>query len=87
MQMRTWILSRFGNNAVDFFSTVANSNGTINAAYNVDGVHVNNAGHLLFYKRIIAAAILDTLSNRYNASCTPTLTSTTIVACQSYTWH
>jgi lysophospholipase L1-like esterase len=66
-QMRDWIYTRFGNKAVDFWSTVANADGTIVSTYNYDGIHVNNAGHDIFYRRILAETILDTLCNSINA--------------------
>jgi lysophospholipase L1-like esterase len=62
---RTWVLSRFANKAVDFWNGIANEDGTIAAQYYYDYVHVNNAGHEEFYKRIKQECILDTLANRY----------------------
>ena len=67
--MRDWILTRFGDKAVDFWSTVANGDGTISNYYDYDYVHVNDLGHDLFYKRIKAESILDSLCIRT----TPTL--------------
>ena len=62
--MRDWIITRFGDKAVDFWSTVSNADGTIAAFYDYDYVHVNNFGHNLFYKRIQAENILDSLCIR-----------------------
>lgn len=67
--MRNWINGRLGDKAVDFWSTVANPDGSINSTYGYDYVHVNNLGHELFYSRIKAESILDTLCIRV----TPTL--------------
>lgn len=64
--MRDWINNRFAEKAVDYFSTVANPDGSINATYDFDAVHVNNLGHKLFYTRTIAETILDTLCIRYD---------------------
>ncbi len=62
--MRDWMFTRFGDKAVDFWTTVANADGTIAAFYDYDYAHVNNAGHELFYKRVKAETILDSLCNR-----------------------
>ncbi|MFT3912000.1 MAG: GDSL-type esterase/lipase family protein [Ferruginibacter sp.] len=67
--MRDWITSRFGSKSVDFWSTVANGDGSIATFYDFDDVHMNNQGHNLFYKRIKAETILDSLCIRV----TPTL--------------
>lgn len=64
MTMRDWINNRFGDKAVDFWSGVANADGSINNFYDYDYVHVNNQGHDLFYKRIKAETILDSLCAR-----------------------
>ncbi len=64
--MRDWIHQRFGVKAIDFWTTVANADGTINSVYNSDGTHVNNAGHLLFYSRAVSERLLDTLCLRKN---------------------
>ncbi|MEO8770299.1 MAG: GDSL-type esterase/lipase family protein [Ferruginibacter sp.] len=62
--MRDWIITRFGDKAVDFWNTVSNADGTIATFYDYDYVHVNNYGHDLFYKRIQAENILDSLCIR-----------------------
>ncbi len=62
---RTWVLTRFANKAVDFWDGIANEDGTIATQYYYDYVHVNNAGHEEFYKRLKKECILDTLANRY----------------------
>lgn len=63
-EMRDWIFSRFGNKAVDFWTTVANGDGSIVPFYDYDYVHVNNEGHDLFYNRMKAETILDSLCIR-----------------------
>ena len=62
---RTWVLTRFADKAVDFWDGIANEDGTIASQYFYDYVHVNNAGHEEFYKRLKKECILDTLANRY----------------------
>ena len=60
--MRDWTYARFGTHAIDFWSTVANTDGTINSLYNSgDGVHVNNYGHHIFYSKTAQEKILDEL--------------------------
>jgi lysophospholipase L1-like esterase len=61
---RTWVLTRFGDKAVDFWDGIANEDGTIASQY-YDNVHVNNAGHEEFHNRLKKECILDTLANRY----------------------
>lgn len=67
--MRDWIYTRFANKAVDFWTTVANGDGSIVPFYDFDDVHLNNAGHDVFYNRMKAETILDSLCIRN----TPTL--------------
>ncbi|HVB03342.1 MAG TPA: GDSL-type esterase/lipase family protein, partial [Chitinophagaceae bacterium] len=62
--MRDWIYTRFTNKAIDFWDTIANPDGTIRAAYYVDGIHVNNAGHQIFFERVVAKDIPDSLCLR-----------------------
>lgn len=64
--MRDWTYQRFGEKAIDFWTGLANPDGTVNELYNVDGVHVNNAGHHLLYTRVVAEHLLDTLCLRKN---------------------
>jgi lysophospholipase L1-like esterase len=63
--MRDWILTRFGNNAIDFWDGIANSNGTINSLYYFDNVHLNNAGHEILYRRTQQELIIDSLCRKY----------------------
>ena len=63
-EMRDWIFTRFGNKAVDFWTTIANGDGSIVPFYDFDYVHVNNEGHNLFYNRMKAETILDSLCIR-----------------------
>src|SRR5690606_8718878 len=64
--MKDWINERFGIKAIDFWSTIANADGTINALYNADGVHLVNAGHHVLYTRTVAERLLDTICLRKN---------------------
>ncbi|MBC7534762.1 MAG: SGNH/GDSL hydrolase family protein [Ferruginibacter sp.] len=62
--MRDWIFTRFGDKAVDFWTTIANGDGSLAPFYDFDYVHVNDEGHNLFYNRIKAETILDSLCIR-----------------------
>ncbi len=66
MEFRDWTYQRFGTKAIDFWTDVANPDGTINTFYSFgDNVHVNNNGHSLFYTRTRDEHILDTLCLRF----------------------
>jgi lysophospholipase L1-like esterase len=67
-QLRDWIFLRFGNKAVDFWTDVANPDGSIVSFYDFDNVHVNNEGHRLFFLRMAAETILDSLCNRFTGT-------------------
>ena len=63
--VRDSILALYGEQAIDFWTPLAQPNGWIIEAYDSgDGVHVNNAGHALLYEQVLAKQI-DTLP------CTP----------------
>ena len=53
--MRDWLLTRFGNKAIDFFTTLANPDGTINIVYDFDDVHLNDAGHAVVAQKVQAS--------------------------------
>ena len=58
------VLSRYGNNAIDFWSTIATITGSINPLYNSgDGIHLNNAGHAILFNRAEAVDIPSSLCN------------------------
>ena len=58
MAVRDSIFSQFDSKAIDFWTTLANEDGTINPLYNVDGTHLNDAGH-----KLVAESIFDYLHN------------------------
>ncbi|UYQ92414.1 SGNH/GDSL hydrolase family protein [Chitinophaga horti] len=62
MDMRDWLATRFGAKYIDFWTTFANTDGTINSAYaSGDGIHLNNAAHRIMFERTVAEGIPDTL--------------------------
>ena len=65
--MRDWVNQRFGNKAIDFWTNLANADGTINANYNSgDGIHLNNQGHHLIFSRTVQERIWDSICARRN---------------------
>jgi lysophospholipase L1-like esterase len=57
MEVRDKILQEFGSFAIDFWTGIANPDGTIKAEYNADGTHLNDAGHAILADRVKAAQI------------------------------
>ncbi len=58
MEMRDSTFARFGDFAVDFWNTLALSDGTIDPLYDKgDGVHLNDAGHRILFERMSAKGI------------------------------
>lgn len=54
-EMKDSTLARWGDQAVDFWTTIANPDGTINGAWDSgDGVHLNNAAHGILFARVDA---------------------------------
>jgi lysophospholipase L1-like esterase len=69
VELKDWILQRYGNKAVDFWTDIANPDHTINIVYSaLDNVHVNNAGHHLFFTRIVEEKIWDSICLRRNGN-------------------
>ena len=62
MSLRDWITSTYGTRSIDFWSTIANSDGTIASAYDAgDGIHVNDAGHQKLFSRVVASGLINNL--------------------------
>src|SRR5689334_2114369 len=67
VELRDWILQHYGNKAIDFWTDIANPDYTIATFYSAnDGVHVNNAGHDLFFRRVVEEKIWDSICLRRN---------------------
>lgn len=63
MSMRDWITATYGSRSIDFWSTVANADGTINPTYGAgDGVHLNDAGHQILFNRVVSSSLLSVLA-------------------------
>lgn len=62
MAMRDSTFARFGSRALDFWTAIAQADGTIAPAYNSgDGIHLNNAGHRLLFQRVVAADLVSAI--------------------------
>lgn len=58
MDMRDSIIARYGTYVIDFWTDLANTDGTINSQYNSgDGIHLNTAGHEILTERALAKSI------------------------------
>lgn len=58
---RNWTFERFGEFALDFWTPIATSGGTILPQYNADGIHTNNAGHELLFEQVANKLIVGSL--------------------------
>ncbi len=52
IQMRDAINIRYPGKVLDFWTGLANPDGTIAPAYNADGTHFNNGGHAVLFERV-----------------------------------
>lgn len=67
--IKDWIINAFPNTYIDFWTGIANNDGSIDTAYDSgDGVHLNNAGHHILFTRVIESNILDSLCNDADTS-------------------
>jgi hypothetical protein len=65
--LRDWTYQRFGDKAIDFWTTVADPDGTINTFYSFgDKVHLNNIGHHILFRRVVGERVLDSICLRSN---------------------
>ena len=85
MALRDWTYTRFGSNAIDFWTTVANPDGSINSAYSFgDNIHLNNAGHQILYTRVVSEHILDALCGNGGSTPPVTIGKTKFIKVQVY---
>lgn len=59
IQIKDSTVAQYGNYSIDFWTTIANADGTINPSYNADGIHVNDAAHEIFFQRVKAKPIIN----------------------------
>jgi lysophospholipase L1-like esterase len=56
VEMRAWILETFGARCIDFWTGLANADGTLRREFDSgDGTHLNDRGHRLLFERVAAA--------------------------------
>lgn len=59
IDLKNQVLSQFAGRSMDFWTGLANADGTINGTYDGDGgTHLNNAGHALLFQRVVASVQL-----------------------------
>ena len=55
---KNWILAQWPAQSLDFWTTLANADGSLNTNYDSgDGTHLNNAGHQVLYSRVLASGL------------------------------
>lgn len=59
--VRDSIFAHYGPYAIDFWTTIADTNASIQPQYNADGTHLNDAGHAILVSRVISEQILGNL--------------------------
>ncbi|MBK7107259.1 MAG: T9SS type A sorting domain-containing protein [Ignavibacteriae bacterium] len=60
MEVRDSTYSKFKNFAIDFWTDLANADGTINSNFDSgDGVHLNDAGHRILFNRVVDEKIYE----------------------------
>ena len=58
------IQERFAPRAIDFWSDLANPDGTMKSSYNSgDGTHFNDAGHAVLVQLVVSCAIPEVISS------------------------
>ena len=63
--IKSKINDTYQEKAIDFWTTIANPDGTINKLYDSgDGIHLNDNGHAILFQRVVNAHILDITSDR-----------------------
>lgn len=60
IELKDQIVNTYGKQAIDFWTDIANANGTINSMYNAgDGIHINSDGHRIFFTRVVAKKVFE----------------------------
>jgi lysophospholipase L1-like esterase len=52
-EIKNRILSEFGSYAINFWDGIANPDNSLQYMYQVDGIHINDAGHRIFFTRVL----------------------------------
>ena len=73
IHVKDWIFAAFPDRSLDFWTTIANADGSINATYGSgDGIHLNNAGHQILYNRVVASRLYELVSGPRTLTIQPT---------------
>lgn len=59
-EIKNRILSEFGSYAINFWDGIANPDNSLQDMYQVDGTHITDAGHRIFFNRVLEKNILST---------------------------
>ena len=72
MHVKDWVIAIYPTHYLDFWTTIANEDGTINPTYGSgDGIHLNNAGHYVLYTRVVASRLYELVSAPRSLSIQP----------------
>jgi len=64
IQVKDSLISKYTFRIIDFWTGIANEDGTINSAYNSgDGIHLNNAGHRILVERVKDKNIIEKITS------------------------
>lgn len=64
MAMRDSTYAKFGSFAIDFWTDLANEDGTVNLLYDSgDGIHLNDSGHKILFNRVLDKKIYEQITN------------------------
>ncbi len=58
-EIKNRILSEFGTYAINFWDGIANPDNSLQDMYQVDGVHITDAGHRIFFNRVLEKNIFN----------------------------
>lgn len=87
ISLRDWILDALGPNVFDFWSVIANPDGTINGDYAFgDGIHLNDLGHRKLYSRVSGSEFLTQVCDA-NAPIISSLASDPDTTAVDITWN
>jgi predicted nucleic acid binding AN1-type Zn finger protein/lysophospholipase L1-like esterase len=62
-EIKNRILSEFGSYAINFWDGIANPDNSLQYIYQIDGIHINDAGHRIFFNRVLEKNIFSTTAS------------------------
>jgi lysophospholipase L1-like esterase len=57
MELKRLTEQAYGNYSIDFWTGLANEDGSIKREFNADNIHVNDQGHELLFKKVLQAQV------------------------------